>query len=63
MEIEKALRNDHLLVTKVSWTFRIPTIYNFAAIHLWNLLSFKKVANFFTVSIIFYVYKQIFTAQ
>ena len=63
MEIEKALRNDHLLVTKVFWTFRIPTICNFAAIYLWNLLSFKKGANFLTVSIIFYVYKQIFMAQ
>ena len=32
MQIEKALTNDRLHVSKVSGKFRIPTIYNFAAI-------------------------------
>ena len=38
MQIEKALINDRLHVSKVFWQFRIPTIYNFAVIYLWNLL-------------------------
>ena len=38
MQIEKALTNDRLRVSKVSWKFRIPTIYNFAAVYPWNLL-------------------------
>ena len=38
IKIEKALINDRLRVSKVSWKFRIPTIYNFAVIYLWNLL-------------------------
>ena len=38
MQIEKALINDGLRVTKGSWEFRIPTIYNFAVIYPWNLL-------------------------
>ena len=33
MQIEKAMINDRLRVSKVSWKFRILTIYNFAAIH------------------------------
>ena len=37
-QIEKALINDRLHVSKVSWKFRIPTIYDFAVIYLWNLL-------------------------
>ena len=32
MQIEKALVNDHLHVSKVSRKFRIPTICNFEAI-------------------------------
>ena len=36
MQIEKALINDG--VSKVSWKFRIPIIYNFAVIDPWNLL-------------------------
>ena len=28
MQIEKALINDRLCVSKISWKFRIPTIYN-----------------------------------
>ena len=33
MQIEKALINDRLRVSKVSWKFCIPTIYNFAVIY------------------------------
>ena len=38
MQIEKALINDRLRVSKVYWKFRIPTIYNFTVIYPWNLL-------------------------
>ena len=38
MQIEKSLVNDRLRVSKVSWKFRIPNIYNFAVIYQWNLL-------------------------
>ena len=34
MQLEKALINDRLYVSKVSGKFRIPTIYNFAVIYL-----------------------------
>ena len=37
MEIEKALINDRLGVSKVPWKFRIPTIYKFGVIYPWNL--------------------------
>ena len=63
MEIEKALINDRLGVSKVSWKFRIPTTYNFAVIYPWNLQFFKKVAYFLTVSIAFFVYEQNAAAQ
>ena len=63
MQIEQALINDHLRVSKVSWKFRIPTIYNFVVIYPWNLLFSLKVAYFLTVSIVFSVCKQNFTAQ
>ena len=33
MQIKKALINDHLLTSKVSWKFRIPPIYDFAVIY------------------------------
>ena len=33
MQTEKALMNVRLSVSKVSWKFRIPTMYNFAAIY------------------------------
>ena len=33
MQIEKALINDLLRVSKVFWKFCIPTVYNFAVIH------------------------------
>ena len=53
MQIGKPLINDRLRVSKISWKFHIPTIYNFAVIYPWNLLYFKKVAYFLTVSIVF----------
>ena len=38
IQIEKALMNDPLRVSKVSWKFRIRTIYNFPVNYPWNLL-------------------------
>ena len=61
MQIEKALINDRLRVSKVSWKFCIPAIFNFAVIYQWNVLFSEKVAFFLTVSIVFSVYKQNFT--
>ena len=58
MQTEKALINDRLGVTKVSWKFRIPTIYNLAVIYLWNMLLTLKLAYFLTVSTVFSVCKQ-----
>ena len=63
MQTEKAMINDHLLVQKVFWKFPIPTIYKFPVIHPYNLLFSENVAYFLTVSIVFSVYKQKFTAQ
>ena len=63
MQIEKALINDRLRVSKVSWMFFIPTVYNLAVIYPWNSLFSEKVAYFLTVSIVFSVYKQKFSAQ
>ena len=63
MQIEKALISGRLHISKVSWKFRIPIIYNFAIICPWILLFFKNVAYFLTSSIVFPVYKQNFTAQ
>ena len=54
MQIERVLKDDRLRVSKVSWKFRIPTMYKFAVIYPCNL----KVAYFLTVSIVFSVYKQ-----
>ena len=62
-QIERALINDRLRVSKVSWKFRIPTIQNFAVIYPWNLLFSYKIAYFLTVSIVISFYKQNFTAQ
>ena len=42
MQIEKAVINDHLRVSEVTWKFRIPTIYNFAVIYQENLLFLKR---------------------
>ena len=33
MQIEKALINECLSVSELSWKFRIPTIYNFAVVY------------------------------
>ena len=57
MQIEKALINDRLHVSKVSWKFWILAVYDFAVIYL------QKVAYLLAVSIVFNVYKQRFTAQ
>ena len=57
MEIEKALINDRLCVSKVSWKFGIPTIYNSAVICLWNLAIFVKSSLLLTVCIVFSVFK------
>ena len=63
MQIEKALINGHLRVSNVSWKFRIPAMYNFAVMYPQNLPFLKKVAYFLTVSIVFSVHKQNFTAK
>ena len=57
MQIEKALINDRLNVSRVSWKFHIPTIYNFAAIFTWNVLFSLKKAYLLTVFIVFSLYK------
>ena len=38
MQVEKALIDDRLRVSKVSWKSHIPTIYNFAVIYAWIFL-------------------------
>ena len=58
MHIENTMINGRLRVSKISWKFRIPIIYKIAVIYPWNLLFFKKVAYFLTVSIVFSVSKQ-----
>ena len=63
MQMEKALINDCLLVWKVSWKFRILTLYIFNLIYPWNLIFSEKLAYFLTVSIVFSVYKQNFKSQ
>ena len=63
MQIEKALINERLHVSKVFRKFTILVTYNFAVIYPWNLLFSLKIAYFLTVSIVFSVYKQNFTAQ
>ena len=62
MQIEKVWKNDCLGVSEIYVTFNVPTIYNFVAIHPWNLLFSEKVAYFSTISIVFSVYKQNFMA-
>ena len=37
MQIEKALINDRLRLSNISWKFRISTIYNFTVIYPLNL--------------------------
>ena len=66
-------------VLKVSWKTKNVTLkasysvrlhqgeyllgYNIAVIYTWNLLFSLKVADFVTVSIVFFIYKQNFMAQ
>ena len=63
MQIEEAMTNDRLRVSKVSWKFHISTFYNFAVIYQWNLLFPLKETFFLTVSTFFSTSIQIFTAQ
>ena len=63
MQIEKALITDRLRVSKVSWKFHVPAMYNFAVTYPCNLLFSEKVSYFLTASIVFSVYKQNHTAQ
>ena len=42
MQIKIVLRDDLLRISKVSWKFRIPTIYNFVVIYLPVKLPFLK---------------------
>ena len=62
MQIEKTLINDLWKVSKVSQKFHIPTAYNFTIIYPWNLLFSWKLGYFLTFSIVFFIYKQDFTA-
>ena len=48
MQVEKALINACLRVSKLSWKFHIPTNYNFAVFYPWNLLFSLKRAYFCT---------------
>ena len=38
MQIEKLLIKYRFHISKVSWNFHIPAIFNFAEIYLWNFL-------------------------
>ena len=62
-QIEKAMINDCLRISKLSWKFHIPAIYNFVVIHPWNLRFYWKKPCFLAVSIASSVYKQNFTTQ
>ena len=63
MQIEKAHIYDCLRVSKLSWKFCVPSIYNFAVIYPWNLLFSEKVAYFLSVPIVFSVNRENFTTQ
>ena len=63
MQIEKAQIYDCLRVSKLSWKFCFPSIYNFAVIYPWNLLFSEKVAYFLSVPIVFSVNKENVTTQ
>ena len=52
MQIGKALINDRLRVSKLSWKVWIPLIYTFAVSYSWNLLFSLKLCYFLAVSII-----------
>ena len=56
MQIEEAMTNDRLRVSKVSWKFQISTFYNFAVIYQWNLLFPLKETFFFnSFYVLFYL--------
>ena len=57
MQVKKALINDCLGVSNVSWKFYIPTISNLAITLPVKFAIFLKVAYFLTVSIVFFVCK------
>ena len=57
MQTEKALINDRVYVSKVSWKFCIRKICNSVVIRPWIMLFLKNVPYFITVSIVFVVYK------
>ena len=62
MYIEETPINDSLRVSKVSWNFWVPAIYNFAVIDREICYSWK-VVYFLTISFVFPVYKQNFKGQ
>ena len=43
MQIEEALTDDRLRVSKVYWKFHIPALYNFAVIYPWNLQFLMRI--------------------
>ena len=63
MQIEKAQIYDCLCVSKLSWKFCFPSIYDFAVIYPWSLLFSEKVVYFLSVPIVFSVNKENFTTQ
>ena len=63
MQIDNTLIHDRLRVSKVSRKFHISSTYNFAVVLHVEFVILKKVAYFLTVSVVFSVYKQSFTAQ
>ena len=63
MQIDNTLIHDRLRVSKVPRKFHILSTYNFAVVLHVKFVIFKKVAYFLTVSVVFSVYKQSFTAQ
>ena len=56
MQIEKALGNDPLLVSKVSWNFAFQ-LFVILQQYLPVMLLSWKVAYFLTVSVVFSIYK------
>ena len=62
MQFEKALINDRLRASKVSWNSHFNCLWFCSNLPV-KFAIFKKVAYCLTVSIVFPVYKQNFTAQ
>ena len=63
MQIEKALINDPLSISSVSWEVCIPLIYHFEIIYSRNLPFSSKGTYFLTVFIVFSGYKENFKAK